>query len=236
MNKAELYNKIVDIYKKTGQGTAGFIRMKIGSDIIDELIEDGLIKSVVQTYSYLPNDEWLCLTKGYCVEENDHSALSFMRMYMKINPIFELGKIVFTLEDAFNNPDYVKGYNEWLEKNKEKLDEIKDIQYLQTDNLPELNSDVTEYLKSRRWYKENELISKCLFDLTETDVNNEKQLSIYEELIKLENMPSVRERYTDALKEHIKERDELKKEMKIRSKIKNWLLSKNQNEKIQSFI
>ena len=240
MNKSELYNKIVDIYKKSGQGIPKFIETKIGSDVIDQLVEDGLVKIVTQKFSYLPNSEDICLTKGYCVEEDmskgNHQSLTFMRMYMNVNPVVELGDIVLTLNDTIKDLELMKKYVIWLEKNKEKLEEIKDIEYLDEKTEIGLSNESIEYLKTRSWYKKNNIISECLSSMSSGDTEVNKQMSILTELIKLKSTPSVREKYKDSINEDITEKNELEKEMKIRSRIRNWLSSKDANEKIQSFI
>lgn len=240
MNKIELYNNIVKIYKKSGQGTSGFIRHKIGYELVDELIADGLVKIVTHQYNYLPNDEWICLTKGYCVEddilvEGDQSALTYVRMYLDVDPIVVIGKDKLLVKDAFRNPVLVEGYSKWLTKNKEKLDEGQAIELLEDSGDSNILSvsDV-EYLKTRAWYKENQTIGICLKQLGEYNVT--EQVNVLTELIELKQNPKVSHLYVESVKEDIEELELVKKCVPIRKRIKKWLLIQNSNEKIQSVI
>ena len=125
MNKQEFYNAVVEIYKKTGQGVPGFVRTRLDPSVIDELISEGKLKIVETKYNYLPNDEWICLTNVYCVEEEikDMRVLSFMRVYLNID---DLG-LGLKLNDVLSNENFMKEYNIWLEKNKEQLNKIEEL-------------------------------------------------------------------------------------------------------------
>ena len=126
MNKAELYNAAVNVYNQTGQGIpGGLLRMNGLSDALDELISEGLLKSIRQKYSYLPNDEWVCLTKGFCVEEtykDKTSDLSFIRIYKGLEPQADL-----TIEKALSNVKFKEEYDKWVLRNKEKFNLYEEI-------------------------------------------------------------------------------------------------------------
>lgn len=231
MIKAELYNKIVDLYKKTGQGTPTFVGERVGMDLVYELVEDGLVKIVTQPFSHLPDSKWICLTKGYCVEEDEDKALTFLRMYLAHDPVINLGNHTLTLADSFRKPDFVQQYSEWLTKNHKALEEMKDIEYLEMGDGSLSESD-TEYLKTRGWYKENEIISVCINRLDDADPK--KMLSTLNEMIKLKQSPSVAAQYAESVKEDIKERDEIPNTIRIRKRVRNWLDIQDENVKIQS--
>ena len=89
-SKEQFYNWVVEIYKKTVQGTPMFITMKTGREPLEELIEEGKLKIITHHYSYLPKDEWICLTGVYCAEEEmekggvNTRSLEFIRKYLSI--------------------------------------------------------------------------------------------------------------------------------------------------------
>jgi hypothetical protein len=241
MNKVELYNKIVNVYKATGQGTSMIISHSIGRDLINELVEDGLVKIIRQNYNHLPDDEWICLTKGYCVEEDyiekDTESLTFMRLYIGLNELISLGGFKFTSSNAIKDPEFMKRYVIWLEKNKDKLAEISTIEHLDETIGDTLKDDIVEYIKSRTWYSKNDIVSVCLKKMSDINDDMYKQISILTELINLKNTSSeTRERYSETLNENIKEKEELEKELKIRNRIERWLLDKDGNANIQSII
>lgn len=118
MTKKQLYDAIVKIYKQSGQGTAGFIRVKIGNKIIDELISEGKIKSV----QYRNIGEFLCLSDRYCIEEdcnrtNSMIPLHFIRNYIGLTKKDSDLAIHITPD----KPEIYKDYINWLEEHKEDL-------------------------------------------------------------------------------------------------------------------
>lgn len=124
MNKEEFYQAVVELYKKTGQGVPGFIKTKINPKIIDELVSDGKLKIVTTNYSYLPNEEWICLTGVYCPEEDsDMRSYSFMRLYLKID---DLG-LGLKMKDVLSNENFMKEYNIWFNNNKDLLEKIEKL-------------------------------------------------------------------------------------------------------------
>lgn len=128
LSKKDVYNSFIATYLKTGQGVPGFILSnKNYKEPVNQLIEEGKLKIVNQEYSYLPDDQWICLTGVYCVEEEvkkESRALDYLRKYLNIPG----NKIMDTkLEDFFNeNPKerekYNQWYNDWLKKNEEILE------------------------------------------------------------------------------------------------------------------
>lgn len=242
MNKIELYNNLVDVYKKTGQGLPKFIEYKIGSEPIEDLINDGLVKIVTQHFSYLPDSEWICLTKGYCVEDdyinNDREALTFMRIYVGMESLVDVGDLKITIFDAIRDLDLMKRYVSWFEKNKDKLAEISTIEKLDDSSLPELSNDIVEYIKTLKWYEDNCIVSVCLKRMDGATREIVKQISIYDELISLKRMANSKvgsTKYKD-IDEDIKKKEELEKEIKNRKRIYNWLSDKDGNLNIQSLI
>jgi len=246
MKKIEFYNAMVDVYQKTGQGVPYFLKNRLPNPrIVDDLIKDGLVKIVTTHYSTLPDDKTLCLTKGYCVEEDisnrDSQALSYIRMYLDIDPIISLGSIQLSIDDAKNNPDFMDGYNEWLAENKDKLDEMKNVTHLKDGDISEfkaedLSEEESDYLKTRFWYKKNKTINECLMNLNEGNNDIEKLLKNYKQMIDLK-YSSKSENHLKTVKKDEEEFSKLKKEQEIRSKIELFLLSiEDKSELIQNII
>lgn len=131
MNKNELYKIAVDLRRKTGQGLPGFIRSNIDSQVIDELIKDGKFKSITKRMSYLPDDEFLCIVGGYCVEEDyingdDFKTLHFVRYYVGLGEE-TICNTEYTINDIVEK--YKEEYEKWLEKNKDDLELMLSMGY-----------------------------------------------------------------------------------------------------------
>ena len=234
MTKAEFYNKVLGIYQKTGQGTPMFIADKLGiRDLVEEMVTEGLFKIKTLRYGSLPDDVTICLSKGYCVEDDvtmrDTSALTCMRIYLGLEKPIELGNVLqMSLLDCIQNPEWMTKYVEWLNKNKEKLAESKTIEEIEETGI-HFNDEELEYIKGKDWYKDNNTIKKCLEEMHPNDDLNVKHLRCLNEIISLENNPKVKDKFVDALKDHQIELEDLKKDMKIRKKINIFLSLQNQN-------
>lgn len=135
ISKEKFYNSVVNIYLKTGQGVSGnIIFTKIDREPVEELIAEGKLKIVKQHFSHFNDEEWICLTGVYCVEEDmnkgDTRSLDFIRRYLNIPRDSVMDKKV---EEYFNeNPKerekWNSSYNEWLEEHKELLEKSFKIQ------------------------------------------------------------------------------------------------------------
>jgi hypothetical protein len=251
MTKVEFYNSIVSVYQKTGQGVPGFLRLRLPDpSIVDELISDGLIKSVTINYSHLPNDEFLCLTKGYCVEEEgkDASALLCLRMYLGIDPVIDMGQTQLSREDAFKRVDVMSKYAAWLTKNEVSLKEMETISPLPDEEIDtNLNEETISYLKTRSWYKDNLKVSNCIEQLKsgDNDVDNNIHISkriieLYKQKLDLHNRKGDTLGANECLKgisESEEEIEEYKKAKKVfRPKIKLFLEAQDKNLKIKEII
>lgn len=245
MNKIEFYNAIVKTYKKTGQGVPTFIALKLDPSIVEELISEGLIKLVNgRKYNHLPNDEFLCLTKGYCVEEDTEipSALSCIRLYLGIDPIIELGNSKLSISDALKNSDFMNQYATWLKKNEKSLKEMETIDVIESlgEESDEIPNDVIDYIKTRGWYKSNENVSNCLVELTIGDNKLTEKESITNQLIGLYDQLMFKNGKTpegiSKKKEYENDIISYKNEKKIRTKIRTYLLKQNKNSLIKDLI
>lgn len=243
MNKIEFYNKLVDMYRSTGQGIdTMFTDRFVDRSIVEELISDGLCKIIHIPMSYLSDENWVCLTNVYCVEEDmlrkEQSSLTYLRIYKGIDPPIDLGNLgKVTLSEAIKNTDLMIPYAEWLKKNKVELEKGDKIQYIDENDFKEFSNDTISFIKEQSWYKENKTVNICIKEITKREDNIEKQFPILKELISLMNTSyETKERYKNELIEHQKDLENNKKEIKLLSRIKTWLNDQSKNKKIQSLI
>jgi len=120
------------------------------------------VRPVEVRYSSLPNETWYCLTKGYCVEEEPNECLTYLRYFLGHDPVIDMGKHSVSAKQFSDNKDLMGKYNKWLSKNKKQLDEIETIPHIKEVESQSISADVTDYIKSRGWYKSNSNIEKCI--------------------------------------------------------------------------
>jgi hypothetical protein len=161
-NKTEFYNSLVQLTKNTGQGLQDIFATTVtNQETIDELIEEGHIKSVTMYNSYLPDEIWYCLTGIYCVEETDKRSLggySFMRHFFGFGDNGLPGSDITNADVVHANMDK---YKQWVFDNMEGLEAIKRLEEKEL-NPTQMNDETIEFLKSKQWYVENLSISECL--------------------------------------------------------------------------
>lgn len=251
MTKVEFYNAVVGIYNKTGQGTPKFIADRLPDpSVLDELIEEGLLKIVTIPFSHFPDDHQICPTKGYCVEEDlrekKQESLSFLRLYKGIDPIVDLGNVhKLTISEALKDKDFVKRYSDWLIKNYDKLEEMEQVETIVSLG-DEITDEIKAYIKTRSWYKKNNNIDSCLDQLKSGDRDLDENISLTKKIIKLqEDKLSLYKRKNDkkgideTLKEisnSNKELDEYTRAGKMRPKIKIFLEKQDKMTLIQNLI
>jgi hypothetical protein len=244
VSKEQLYNWVVEIYKKTGQGLSGIVFHKIGREPLEELLELGLVKVITHHYSYLPKDEWVCLTGVYCVEEEmekgngDMRALEFMRKYLGIPRTSGLDRKLdeFLATHPEDQLKYDKWYEEWLIKNKDFIDEsFKKVKPMEIPTEPtkyKMNSELAKYIKSTNWYQDNLTVREAdnLISRKNT-LNNELKMLLTRALQIAPGKKTDKEieEYTEQLKVIEKE---LETDKKLHQKF--WSCS-NTNQTVQEF-
>lgn len=223
MNKAEFYNSVVKVYRETGQGVPGFLRGRAVSERdLNSLIEEGHLKSVVLSFSYLPDDETICLTKGYCVEaeitKRDTRALSYVRYYKGIEQGLEnIGGP--TNAQLGEDKEWLKGYNEWLDKNKSLLEEVIEL-------MPEgkdsdfLSEKEKEYLRGRNWFKNNLTIRECLKQSRQRTVKEREIIETCDELIVLTRYS---EKHKESYNNAVDTKTKAQGSVKIRERVEDFL-------------
>ena len=134
--KEEFYKNFIAMQKLTGQGTPGIVKIQGGiviEEYLNELIEEGLV-IMVDTGSSLGHPEsnrFYLPSKGYNVwsEDNSMGSLECVRYYLaKLedpNKPYEGDRFFGITDDNFKEGgNYYEFYIEWLERNKESLDEM----------------------------------------------------------------------------------------------------------------
>ena len=152
MTKSELYAALIDVQKKTGQGTSGIIRVmgersEQVNQYLEELIEEGLIKccDTGGSLGHPESNKFYMPTKGYNVWEDDgvdgqyqrHKGryLHFVRFYLgtydkedkpmpseKSDNYTQRALFDHTMFDLLRNPETMKEYSAWLTRNHKELE------------------------------------------------------------------------------------------------------------------
>ena len=178
-----LYNSIVDITKKTGQGVPLFVVERLGLvEAADIMVEKGILNKYHQQYSHLPDDTTYCINGVYNVE-NDmgeskgkgvfmSSSLHFIRRWLNLDQSQDiLFKIVKdkTGDDVYkqwlidSKPEYLN----WIKKNLEGIEALNKLEHLThldltTGTSLEVGTESYELLVSRIWFTDNEKVSECI--------------------------------------------------------------------------
>lgn len=134
--KEEFYKNFIAMQKLTGQGTPGIVKIQGGiviEEYLNELIEEGLV-IMMDTGGSLGHPEsnrFYLPSKGYNVwsEDNSMGSLECVRYYLaKLehpNKPYEGDRFFGITDDNFKEGgNYYEFYIEWLERNKESLDEM----------------------------------------------------------------------------------------------------------------
>jgi len=109
MNNIELYNKIVDITRETGQGCSDIIGKADHNlqKLLDELEDDGMVDIYEQQYSYLSNDKFYFPKGCFSIFSNtdkqtQSKLLTFVRVYLGINDLgFGQKRLDFLLKPEY---------------------------------------------------------------------------------------------------------------------------------------
>lgn len=229
VSKEQLYNWAVEVYLKTGQGLSGIIFTKIGREPLDELVAEGKVKVIKQPYSYLPSDEWVCLTGVYCVEdfyaEKNHRPLNFIRRYLgqPRDSVIDQKVDEFLAKNPKKKEEYEKEYEDWLTENKDFLEQSFKIQKMEIPTEPtkyKLDKELTEYIKETNWFQDNYSISKTLNLINRKLFLNNELKNLLKQLL------NSSEKRTEEEKE--KDRKQLlnvETEIKLDGKIRNILFN-----------
>lgn len=255
MTKAEVYKMVIDMQRKSGQGCSGIV--KLGNDPsvaghLDDLVEEGLIKAC-HTGGSLGHPEtniFYMPTKGYNVWEDDDGEYSrhkgkylrFVRFYLGVYDFRvanETGDeqedlkrkwLNPTMFDYIRDPDLMKSYAEWLERNKEELEIMINLSDFYPGAGVTFTDQEKEEIKSRSWYEENKKISDCLRD-SESRVSNRKEfIRLSKQILELYERKGDSQKEIDTTKVEI---EEAEKEILFRKKLHSWFNEQDMNANIQ---
>jgi len=255
ITKSDVYKTIIDVQVQSGQGLSGIVKVKSSEYAlyIDELIEEGLVKRC-HTGGSIGHPESNCFympTKGYNVWEDEgtdgeyhkHKGiyLHFVRLYLGILEKHDIDDDRENLEkfispsdlNIIRNPKLMKDYSKWLKRNSGELEVMLKLDNLYVNDIS-FNDDEIEKIKSKDWWKDNEIISKCLVD-SEDQVGNEKKIiSISNQLLGLYNTDVDKHKVEIQKAEEDIERS--KDELFLRKKLRNWFNLQDENVNIKELI
>ena len=137
--KEEFYKDFIGMQKLSGQGSSGIIKVQGGPVIceyIDEFIKEGLavMMDTGGSLGHPESNRFYLPSKGYNVwqEENSMASLECVRYYLaKLkdpNKPYKGDPFMGITGESFEEGGYLyQFYNEWLERNKESLDEMMNL-------------------------------------------------------------------------------------------------------------
>ena len=239
LTKAEAYKTIIKIQKDTGQGLAGFVKV-MGPDsgkwnqYLEEFVEEGLVirNDTGGSLGHTESNMFYTPSKGYNVwtdegtdgEYSRHKGryLHFVRFYLGILDV---------KYDFLRNPEIMKEYTEWLERNQAALEEMLALDDFYDTPTIEFSEEETEWIKSRGWYKENKSVSECL-DRSLSAVGNNQLKSTTKQLINLYKQ-SGDSKYDKDLEEAQQKLDQYDIEDFTRKKLNKYLESLDKEKSIQ---
>lgn len=244
MTKAEVYRSVIEMHKKTGQGVSGIVTINNHKvkEALNELIEEGLVKACNTggSIGHPESNIFYISTKGYNVWEDHESYekyssknLSFVRFYLGLLNNEKTNDIEVTNAMITQNLEVITDYREWLNRNNEALETMKNLDSIYCESIPTLSESEINEIKKCSYYKNNNKIIDCLQEpLKFIEISN-KQIQLHKELIALYKTS---DKYQKDLKDSETEIKELNDLIFIHKRINKWLMAQNQNIKIQKLI
>lgn len=232
MTKRELYEGVISIQKKCGQGLSGIVGKmdRNVQELLDELVEEGHLRVIHQSYSYLPDDTWYFPIKGYCVfdpNEEEKRALSYVRMFLgKTEEIF----VNLPYTEFIQNPDFMKGYSDWLTKNKEQLDIMLNLDETYPGEDVLFSDEEIEHIKTREWFIENKSVKECLDSSRDKMSDFDEMITINERIVSLYKQKGNSEKEIEDTEKSI---EDTKKQIKLRKRLHNYLETLDMKKPIQ---
>lgn len=263
LTKAEAYKSIVKIQRETGQGFPGIAKV-MGTDsgkwcqYLDELIEEGLVvaNDTGGSLGHPESNMFYTPSKGYNVwtdegtdgEYSRHKGkyLHFVRFYLGILDVKydedmdedtrnKKNWLAPSMTFFLRNPEVMKSYTEWLERNQVALEEMLALDDFYDAPTIEFSKKETEWIKSRGWYEKNKLVSECLELSLSAVGENRKLKSTIKELISLYKR-SGDSKYDKDLEEAQQKLDGYDNEDLTRKKLNKWLETLDNVKSIQECI
>jgi hypothetical protein len=256
VSKERVYKWIIDTQKSSGQGLSGIVKLgnfpEVGGHL-DELIEEGLVicMDTGGSLGHPETNKFYLPTKGYNVwqDSRDNGGGRAFTDFLNHVRLF-LGCLESDSDDdgrsdtqkwinpssqrLIQNVDFMKSYAIWLERNRDELEVMINLdEFYDAPNIS-FSEDEAEWIKSRGWYKKNKKISDCLKDSLEA-VDNDKEIkSINKKLIELYERSSSNKE--DELVKAKDEVDRINTTLVYRKKLNRWLSSLDSEKNVQEFI
>jgi len=170
--KADLYNRILSVYKSSGQGVMTELLLDNKKEM-EQLISEDLIKIITIPFGHLSNQIYYCITSAYCTEEvmvDNFIVLTYIRSYLGIEEE-EIQGFKWERDEK---------YYKWYEENQDKLKLIKDLPRYEELNIvqndDDSDQDIIEFLRNHKRYKKNSAISNVIRDFKEICFLNEQMI------------------------------------------------------------
>lgn len=237
MNKSEFYASIIKIHKESGQGISGLVTMNSDyAQYMEEFVEEKLLVCC-ETGGSLGTPEsnrFYMPSKGYNVFQDDFDLghnrnynimnLTFVRIYLG----FEWDKKNSKTE-CIQDVELMKKYAQWLEKNKEELIIMQNLDDFYVEQDVVFSDDELSYIHNTEAYQNNLTIKELLVKLNKYESNNNQKIPIYKKLLKL---------YDDKndIDKCQKELAESEKEIRYIKKFKMFINKHKEKVLIQSII
>ena len=224
---------------------------------LDELIEEGLVEchDGGGSLGHPESNRWYMPIKGYNLWKDGiengsrHSDISFLthvRLYL--GAVEHDEEPEYKDEDTRNkgrwlnpsaqvliqNPDFMKSYSEWLERNSEELEIMKNLDDFYDSPTIEFSTEETEWIKSRGWYEKNKTVSNCLKLSIDAIDSDKERLSLTKRIIELYKSDTVK--YKTELEKSQKDIDDIHTESLRRKKLNKWLENLEGDKLIQECI
>lgn len=265
ITKSEVYAGLIKIQKSSGQGLSGIVKVMgenahLFRQYLDELIDEGLVECFNDGSSigHPESSKWYMPTSGYNVwkdgVENGHggrfsesSFLGYVRFYL--GAIEHDEEPTYKDENTRNNarflnpsgqvliqnPDFIKGYSKWLERNHEELEIMKNLDDFYDEPAPVITEDDINWIKTKSWYEKNKPISSCLELSVKAFDSDEEKLSINKQLVKLMKQ-SGDSKYDDELKKALREIENHDVDVLRRKRVNKWMETLDGEKTIQEFV
>jgi hypothetical protein len=240
--KAEVYEGAIKVYKKNGQGLSAIVKLGqdqfIGGHLYD-LVEEGYLKISSSGSSSIGHPEstnWYMPVTGYNVweDENSRKALQFLRLYLGLLPAEKSSKIDVTPDMILHDVKHTKEYLEWLERNYEQLELMKNMSTIYPGEETKLTEDQEKIIKDKKSYAENCTVSEIINILSEQEYNVRQILQALSKMKRLYS--SNQTRYEKELKNTEDEINSYKKEKEDIKRSIFWLQMKDKNSKIKDLV
>ena len=265
ITKSEVYAGLIKIQKSSGQGLSGIVKVMGESahlfrQYLDELIDEGLVEchDGGGSLGHPESNRWYMPTKGYNLwkdgienghggRHSDSSFLTYVRFYL--GAIEHDEEPTYKDENTRNNarflnpsaqvliqnPDFIKGYSKWLERNHEELEIMKNLDDFYDEPTPVITEDDINWIKTKSWYEKNKPISSCLELSVKAFDSDEEKLSINKQLVKLMKQ-SGDSKYDDELKKALREIENHDADVLRRKRVNKWMETLDSEKTIQEFV